>query len=365
MPACTATAVEQPITGAPQDGGASANTGFDGSADQSASASTSTSGSAAMGEGGSPEGGPTILASEIQLTPTTLVSDGTSLFWVSSVGVGGPALSMPVTGGAMNTVVAGPLVGGLIAVDDVNFYYSVGIGPGLSGGGLESVPKVGGGALRLVNEPTDAAAVSIVSFTVLGDSAYWLEVDYLSEQTAEFEVKSAPLLGGAVTTLGVYGQSNFNGMIGVTSTTVFLTDIIDQIASFPMSQGIPDGGVPTPVAGFGAGTTTNYTAGGGCALLVSDTNAVICEANPYIYSIASGGTVTTLGTVIGGGNNVAVDDTYVYWLDTGTVGTVMRVPKAGGTPTVIARDTQPVAIAVDANAVYWSDQGGNIMRLNK
>jgi hypothetical protein len=32
---------------------------------------------------------------------------------------------------------------------------------------------------------------------------------------------------------------------------------------------------------------------------------------------------------------------------------------------VIAYDTLPVAIAVDANAIYWSDQGGNIMKLNK
>lgn len=54
-----------------------------------------------------------------------------------------------------------------------------------------------------------------------------------------------------------------------------------------------------------------------------------------------------------------------YWLDSVTVGTVMRAPKTGGPATIIARDTSPVAIAVDANAVYWSDVGGNIMRLAK
>jgi hypothetical protein len=43
----------------------------------------------------------------------------------------------------------------------------------------------------------------------------------------------------------------------------------------------------------------------------------------------------------------------------------MQVPKTGGTAAVIARDTEPIAIAVDANAVYWSDQGGSIMRLAK
>jgi hypothetical protein len=46
-------------------------------------------------------------------------------------------------------------------------------------------------------------------------------------------------------------------------------------------------------------------------------------------------------------------------------GTVMRAPKAGGAATVIANDASPLAIAVDANAIYWSDQGGNIMRVAK
>jgi hypothetical protein len=62
---------------------------------------------------------------------------------------------------------------------------------------------------------------------------------------------------------------------------------------------------------------------------------------------------------------LALDDTYVYWVDGVTVGTVMRVPKIGGTPTVLARDTTPVSVAVDATNVYWADDGGNIMRMPK
>ena len=62
---------------------------------------------------------------------------------------------------------------------------------------------------------------------------------------------------------------------------------------------------------------------------------------------------------------LAFDDTYVYWADNATVGTIMRAPNTGGTATIIARDTNPVAIAGDALSVYWSDQAGNIMRLGK
>ena len=63
--------------------------------------------------------------------------------------------------------------------------------------------------------------------------------------------------------------------------------------------------------------------------------------------------------------DLAVDDQYVYWVDDLPVGTIMRVPKTGGTPSVVAHDASPVAIAVDANAVYWSDFGGNLWRLAK
>jgi len=76
-----------------------------------------------------------------------------------------------------------------------------------------------------------------------------------------------------------------------------------------------------------------------------------------------------LGTIYSGtgspSGSVGFDETYVYWLDSLTVGTVMRAPKAGGTAEIIARDTSPTAIAVDSHSVYWSDQGGNIMRLDK
>jgi hypothetical protein len=64
-------------------------------------------------EGG--DGGATSIASEIQATPTSLVSDGTSLFWVSALSAS-PVLSMPVGGGPIQTVVAGPFVFDVINV---------------------------------------------------------------------------------------------------------------------------------------------------------------------------------------------------------------------------------------------------------
>jgi len=48
------------------------------------------------------------------------------------------------------------------------------------------------------------------------------------------------------------------------------------------------------------------------------------------------------------------------------LGSIMKAPKeGGGTATVIAQDTSPTAIAVDANSVYWSDQAGYIKSVAK
>ncbi len=44
----------------------------------------------------------------------------------------------------------------------------------------------------------------------------------------------------------------------------------------------------------------------------------------------------------------------------------MKAPKAGGgTATVIAHDTSPTAIAVDASSVYWADENGYIKSVPK
>ena len=143
--------------------------------------------------------------------------------------------------------------------------------------------------------------------------------------------------------------------IGVTASTVFLSGT--GLSSFPLSGGVPDGAMP----GGGLGVTQ------ACRVMVSNSDAVYCD-DGFIVRIASDGATTALGSVLSDGlvgNDIALDDTYVYWVDAVTVGTIMRAPKTGGSASIVARDTVPVAIAVDANAVYWSDQGGNIMRLAK
>jgi hypothetical protein len=52
-----------------------------------------------------------------------------------------------------------------------------------------------------------------------------------------------------------------------------------------------------------------------------------------------------------------VDAGHVYWTNQGD-GTVMRAPRAGGTPELLAAEqVRPSAIAVDEGAVYWLNEG--------
>ncbi|HEY3816936.1 MAG TPA: hypothetical protein VGL81_07190 [Polyangiaceae bacterium] len=307
-----------------------------------------------MPEGGTtPPGGAgaTAIATQIQATATNLASDGTSLYWTSSEGSGGPVSSVPVVGGAVSTVVTGQIGGGFLAVDSVNVYY-----PAPSGGYSRS-SKSGGGAATLITP----AGANVFGFTMLGGNAYWVEQTGNMPMGGDV-VKTAPAQGGptsVLATMAAQGPSPGGG-IAVTTTTVFVPAGLAGLSFFSIASGIPDGGTPTLVTGLM----------GFCEFIVSDTSDVYCSEAGSIVAIASDGSTSTLGNVLNegqtaGGGGLAADDTYVYWVDATTVGTIMRAPKSGGAATIIARDTSPVAIAVDASAVYWSDVGGNIMRLPK
>ncbi len=56
---------------------------------------------------------------------------------------------------------------------------------------------------------------------------------------------------------------------------------------------------------------------------------------------------------------IVVDATSAYWIDKGPPGAVMKVPLAGGAPTVLASDTKATLLAVDPaenGKLYWTSE---------
>ncbi len=92
-----------------------------------------------------------------------------------------------------------------------------------------------------------------------------------------------------------------------------------------------------------------------------------------LMSVAkSGGTATTL-TSGGGGipDGPAFDGTRLYWTTSGgwtapiPPSTLRALPATGGAPTLVASPDQPGDLAVDANDVYFADSDKTIMKVPK
>jgi hypothetical protein len=292
--------------------------------------------------------GVSVLASELQVAPNQMVSDGTTLFFTTNETPG--LLAIPVTGGPVTTLLSGTVGPNFLAVDDVNVYVVVrqtalplGTFPCWS---IVRVPK-NGSASSLVNEP----GAYVVAATTLAGEAYWAES--LGSPGSGWQdpiaVRRGGLRGGPTSVVGQWmSPGNPPGEISVTSSTVF---VIEPASAPSMAQLFP----------MSSGGLSSLAAIAGCGTLVSDMNASYCsQTTGENLRIASEGTTTSLGPAASS-SYIVFDDTYVYWADMVIAGTIMKAPKAGGgAATVLARDTSPTAIAVDANSVYWGDTDGYI-----
>ncbi|MGH7435587.1 MAG: hypothetical protein ACRENE_07920 [Polyangiaceae bacterium] len=322
-----------------------------------------------------------VVASRLQIAPSHMVSDGTWLYWVmpgDGASISPGLFRMPVGGGAIVNLTGNRAVGPwLLAVDDVSVYFVVGQGPVE----IMAAPKETDGGSFSVARSLTTATSAWGGATVLGDKMFWTEVspsyavtdgDGGPDHTVTAYV--APLRGGPPAILAHFSQ-NLNPAyfpsvnIAVTTSTAFLgSPSSNGLESFPIAAGyFPADGGMTQLIQFGF-----LRMAPGCQIMLSDTNAVYCDTGTKIVSVASDGTLVVLGDVVGptgvgsvAGGTVAYDDTHVYWTNAIAPGTIMRAPKTGGPAVVLARDAEPLAIAADSKAVYWSDAAGNIMRLDK
>lgn len=83
------------------------------------------------------------------------------------------------------------------------------------------------------------------------------------------------------------------------------------------------------------------------------------------------GPVRTLAEGLDTPTQLVLDGDFLYWVNTSSHGSVMRVAKTGGLPQVLATEQVfPVSLVVDAYDVYWTTTGinaatGQVMRVAK
>src|SRR4051812_31966602 len=84
----------------------------------------------------------------------------------------------------------------------------------------------------------------------------------------------------------------------------------------------------------------------------SPDHAPVCDAT-CTGRCADGRCLLTLASRQGTPFSLVLDEHNVYWTNRDP-GSVMKVPKTGGTPVTLAGTNEPWGVAVDSERVYWT-----------
>lgn len=290
-----------------------------------------------------------------------------------------------------------------ITVDATGVYFAVawypnplpGGPPGSdTAGAIRRVARGGGDTVELWRGQGAAYAVGAGKAAI-----YFVTYEYASNGRAG-DVRSVPRDGGAMRVLGNWSSHGSTIGLAVDGDTVYWghsagsggalnrTDGLDKtttalIADVSSPVGLAtdgdrvffvSGGLASTAGVFGVPAT------GGTPATIFDrmgaTSGSLAVSRPSRKLIASvadagvmaidlpSGSANVLTDVAAG--DVATDDAFAYWVDTGS-GRIAKAPIGGGPATTVASGlSKPVAIAVDDRFVYWADRDARqVMRAPK
>jgi hypothetical protein len=119
------------------------------------------------------------------------------------------------------------------------------------------------------------------------------------------------------------------------------------------------------VAADGGAAPVMVAPGAATSMVVADDILYWASDDGTVHARASGAAPTVLASGLSSPGGLATDASYVYCACGGS-GTVVAVPRAGGTSVVVAHGTEPVAVAVTSDAVYFADRAAaTIVRVPK
>jgi hypothetical protein len=185
---------------------------------------------------------------------------------------------------------------------------------------------------------------------------YWVDTETVGDGSYDYVAPVMQLTQSGGTPVSLASSLDNGSGIALDATHVYWTTIGTAAKSYN------DGTVMKAPKGGGGAPVTLATG-------VPDPWGPIVVAHATVYWADGGGGAGAISSVPSGGGEVrslvsatimpiaiAVDATNVYWTDDSAPG-VLKVPVSGGTPTTLASGTVPQGIAIDATSVYWADSG--------
>jgi hypothetical protein len=266
-------------------------------------------------------GGPTALALKV---PNVYFTDN----------VADAVLSVPMDGGAVQTLAPSQDSPLAITVDGTNVYWA-------NSATIMKMSLDDGGIATLASgqDPEEIAVDSV--------RIYWTDL-------FAGTVQSAPLAGGGPVKPLVGGEAA-PAFIATDGRNVYFTNFSQGTSDCTVVSVPVDGGTPVNIAqnqvapaGIAIDATRAYWANNGSATPGGVMSALLDGGDPI--------TIATAPSTANKPYGIAIDDTSVYWTnDVGlSAGTVMKAPLDGGPATTLASQEEgPTAIAVDSTSVYW------------
>lgn len=282
-----------------------------------------------------------------------LAVDATNVYWATGL-QGGSVWKVPVAGGAPTQLVGNQAAPHAVASDGTMLFFGdQGVsGTGTCTGSIEAIPVGGGGTAAIVA----SAQCTPMDMQVDAKNVYWSNSGDGSVWQCDKSIPNPVKLAGGNGAAQVY--------LRVNATDVYFTSSANGTGTV---NRVPIGG----------GTVTQLVASvPGPAHLALDLAHVYFGSRSSTSSAllaipfsASSGTPTQLVPNLPSINGIEADGVHVWFAEGSDVqpyvantGEIHRVTAAGTTDAILAKNQNgPNCIAVDQTSVYWIDTGGGMI----